>query len=238
MEGCFEVSNVEFDLKHSIFWKAEDFQLFILKVKERESFVISIMREEKRISASLSGDEFSSLICEVLKYCLDLPEVARAVPCPISCREVQHGCLGVIKSPIKEKNGEFYLELDNWDERFLRYHGHPEEYEFVQTKSGLFLCPVGSKALTERLITELTIEGKARNIKIQTAENPALKLHLIIKKHLLDLIDEAMSKSGLYFNHQEFISSAIRHEVEKNGIQLGEKSGAWQRMARLGNATN
>ncbi len=208
---------MQFDKMHSVFWKAKTFELFTLKLKDKDAFALSIIEKERRALALLSGDEFSSFICEILKYCLDLPEIARAVPCPIDLTKVFHGCLQTMQTKLTERNGKIYLDIGKFDERFLKYHGYPEEWEIEETKNKEFpivVKPLETKALQERIVTELQIIGKDNAIRIQTEQNPALRIYMTIKKHMLDKIDEAV-KLGLYLNRQELIVSALRNEVKR-----------------------
>lgn len=206
---------IKFNKEHSVFWQGSRFRLFTLKVENKDLFVFSVFEEDRRASAYLTGDEFSSYICEMVKYCLDLPEIARAIPCPVTLLQVRHGCLQTMSSKIIRKGDDYIARID-WDARFLRYHGisgEAENWHWKKTDLGFGLAPNKSKALSNRSIIEFRIRGINRAVKIQNVKNPALKVTMTLKKHLLDCIDEALT-SGLYLNRQEFIVSAIRHELE------------------------
>jgi hypothetical protein len=198
------------DEAHSIFWKMNDITLFALKLRDTHCF--SIVEPERQASIILSGDQFSSLVCELLKYCLDLPEVARGVPCPITCLQVPHGCLRTMKSKIRKSGDDFKTTIE-WDERLLKYHGcGPNEWHWEEGEVGIGLAPNSSLALQERIITEFRIVGIDKAVKIQTEENPALKLNLTIKKCMLDAIDNLIGL-GIFLNRQDFMLSAIRREL-------------------------
>jgi len=138
------------DRKQSLFWIGKDFNLFILKLDKKDAFAVSIVRGEGVQTALFTGNEFSSLVNEMVKYCLDLPVEARAIPCPITCTDVPHGCLETMKSDI-QKNGKMIV---SFDERWLKYHGDPDEVVFKwDTEAGkAWIEPVESPALRKKRI--------------------------------------------------------------------------------------
>jgi len=139
---------VEFDKKHSLFWVDGQNQLFILKVKNQDTFILTIFKGDKQSSIFFTGDEFSSLICEVVKYCLDLPRVARKIPCPINLTKKLHGCLQNMEAKLAPDGKGYVLELD---ERWMEYHGFPKELilEIDADKGAIVLKPKSSKALVK-----------------------------------------------------------------------------------------
>jgi hypothetical protein len=198
------------DKAHSLFWKMNDITLFVLKIDD--TFALSIVEPTRRASIILYGDQFSSFVCETLKYCLDLPEIARAVPCPVNCLQIPHGCLRTMKSKIHKDGNDFKINVD-WDERLLKYHGcKPDEWHWEEGKVGFGLAPNSSLALLERIVTEFRIVGIDEAVKIQTEQNPALRVNLTIKKAMLDSIDKFVG--GAFLNRQDFILSAIRHQLQ------------------------
>ena len=87
----------------------------------------------------LTTDEFSSLVCDLVKYLLNLPIVARKIPAPVTCADVPHGLLGEdIEVP-----SEGDLVPIPLDERWLRYHGLEEGGDLILKVSdkGVFLRP-------------------------------------------------------------------------------------------------
>ena len=211
------------DKAHSIFWSGTGFQLFILKLKEKDSFIISTVETEKKpktvgSATFMTGDEFSSLVCEIIKYCLDLPEVARSIPCPVTILDVPHGCLQEMKSKIHKKGDEYYINVD-FDERLLKYHGYPQTWQWIQRNETWGLSPDSSKAIHERTVTQFRILGINEKTRIQTEENPAINVLITMKKCLLDQMDKAVG--SVYLNRQDLILSAIRNELKH--IKIEEK---------------
>jgi hypothetical protein len=135
------------DKRHSIFWTDRQHTAFILRLKQRElkldSFVISIIDGESRASMFFTPGEFSSLICEILKYCLDMPTVARDVPCPVTCVDVLHGCLQTMKMHKGRRKGEYFVKFDK---RFLEYHGFPKKFILFHKKGKIWIEPSTSEA--------------------------------------------------------------------------------------------
>lgn len=111
-----------------MFWSDENFTLHVLKLRNKDVFLISIApKEGVPQTAFFTGNEFSSLVCEMVKYCLDLPVEARGIPCPISCIEKTHGCLETMKAKI-DKEGKMFVKFD---ECWLKYHGEPQKATFI-----------------------------------------------------------------------------------------------------------
>lgn len=141
---------MKIDKKHSLFWNAPNFEFYITKLKGKDAFGISIKRGEKVESAIFTGGEFSSLICECVKYCLDLPIVARRIPCPVDCSMVPHGCLQAMRIK-QDKRGRRFMVMDK---RWFEYHGRPKIVRAVEKDTphgkALFFEAVGSRALKRR----------------------------------------------------------------------------------------
>ena len=106
------------------FWTGENFKLYTVAQKNFVSLAL-----EKKGQKIKSGDavffskkEFFSFICELVKYILELPEVAREIPFYESCAtslEKPHGLYGTVKIQ-KNKQGQPVLPLNPL---WLRYHG-------------------------------------------------------------------------------------------------------------------
>jgi len=215
-------SKLEFDKNHSIFWRDKSFELFVLKIKDQDAFVIAIIepyRHRWRTLAMFTGDEFSSLICEVLKYCLDLPKLARSIPCPVDLTKVPHGLLEIKYVKFRQQGDNVIIDLP-LEPRLDEYH-EAKKWELHQSNNNNFLIamkPFKSKALQQRHIMNFRIIGRNQAIKIQNEQNPALKVTMTMKKCMLDAIDKALD-IGLHMNCQEFIADAIREKLDKMGIR-------------------
>jgi hypothetical protein len=215
-------SKLEFDESHSIFWRDKFFELFILKIKEKDAFAIAIIEphhRQRRALAMFTGDEFSSLICEVLKYCFDLPKLARSIPCPVDLTMVLHGLLEKKSVRFRQEGDNIIVDVPQ-EPRLEEYHG-VKEWELFEPKKSEFLLAMkakNSKALQERRIMNFRIVGRNQAIKIQNEQNPALKVNMTMKKSMLDAIDKALDV-GLHLNRQEFIASAIREKLDAMGIK-------------------
>lgn len=132
---------IKIDKRHSLFWNDGQNKFFILKDRERNGFIISVFDENEPHHIFFTADDFSSLVCEIVKYCFDLPTVARQIPCPITLSKKLHACLQVQKGKITE-DGCLKLKLDD---RWLEYHGYPEELEMVKKGNTWYLIPKGAK---------------------------------------------------------------------------------------------
>lgn len=123
---------VRLDRKHTLFWRNPDETLWISRVP-RVGFILSVHpRRGKPQWTRFTRDELSSLVCEVLKYCLDMPEVARLVPCRVDASKKPHGIV------LKARGGKLVL-----DERWLRYHGNPKSVEITRGPGGALVIRAG-----------------------------------------------------------------------------------------------
>lgn len=215
---------LKIDKSHSVHWTDKNFIFLVLKLEDKDAFAVGIIEpknRERRSLALFTGDEFSSLLSEIVKYCFDLPKVARSIPCPIDLTKVPHGLLKTRRAKCRKKGDDVVIDI-KWDPRLLEYHGvEPNEWELYDPKSeyvALAMRPIRSKALKERRITEFRIVGRNQAIKIQTRKNPALKVEMTMKKSMLDTIDKALD-IGLHMNRQEFIADAIRAKLNKLEIK-------------------
>lgn len=132
-------------IKGGYYWKGDDFELTI--AKKRDLFAIMIKKGNDHQTAFFSRKEFFSFICEVVKYVLRLPIVARRIPFYESCstsEEKPHGILESSKIRHGE-NGEFYTDVSPL---WVRYHGIKEGAEIISWKEGeaLLSFPLKTKA--------------------------------------------------------------------------------------------
>lgn len=133
------------------FWEGEGFKLFIVKHGGRVALEVKKGEGKTGALATFTKKEFSSFICEMVKYILALPEVARGIPFYESCALSfgrPHGVIHTAKVR-KTKRGyviKFPRETYNL---WRRYHGLKQGDKIVQTwKEGgpLIEKPVKSKA--------------------------------------------------------------------------------------------
>ena len=129
------------DKRHSLFWNDGQNKFFILKVRKGNAFILSVFDQGKPHHIFFTAEDFSSLVCEIVKYCFDLPAVARQIPCPIDILKKFHACLQTQKSRVT-KDGRFKVKLDD---RWLEYHGYPRELEFVDDNGVYYLMPKGGR---------------------------------------------------------------------------------------------
>lgn len=215
---------MKIDKSHSVHWTDKSFNFLILKLQNKDAFAVGIVdpsNRSRRVLALFTGDEFSSFISEIVKYCLDLPKVARSIPCPINLTMVYHGLLKTMPAKLRKRGDDYVVDV-KWEPRLLEYHGvGPDEWELYDPKSehvALAMRPMRSKALKERNIPEFRIVGRNQAIKIQTRKNPALKVEMTMKKSMLQAIEKALDR-GLHINRQDFISDAIRAKLKDMGIK-------------------
>jgi len=132
--------NLKIDKKHSLFWDDGQNKFYILKLRNKKAFILSVFDKDKPHHIFFTQDDFTSLVCEIVKYCFDLPLIAREIPCPIDLTKKFHGCLKTIQTK-PDKNGRVKIRLD---ERWLAYHGYPKQLALVwnKEKSLLYLEPI------------------------------------------------------------------------------------------------
>ena len=127
------------------YWKGNEFELTI--AKRRGLIVLSIKKGENQETASFTRKEFSSFICEVVKYILSLPVVARRIPFYLSCatsHEKPHGLL-LSQKLRPDKNGDIWMKVNR---TWAKYHGIRRGDEVMYWREGehLMSAPLKSKA--------------------------------------------------------------------------------------------
>ena len=126
-------------------WTGDDFELAI--AKRRGLIAMMIRKGNKHQTAIFTRKQFFSFICEVVKYVLHLPIVARRIPFYESCaasREKPHGSLQSVKLRVDEDGNIIQTLYAPW----VRYHGIKEGDEMIQWEEDgvLFSSPVKTRA--------------------------------------------------------------------------------------------
>lgn len=134
------------------FWEGKGFTLYVVKHKGQVALAIKRGKPkgEPEILARFTKKEFSSFICEMVKYLLALPEIAREIPFyeSCSCDRIPHGVTGTSKIH-KGKGGYFVKVNPKISKLWERYHGVKRSskiVEWVDEKGRLFYAPLKSKA--------------------------------------------------------------------------------------------
>lgn len=153
------------------FWTTQDKSKLFIGWKD-ECVILGVQPEQEDKPTALvhfTEKEFSSFVCELVKYVLALPEVARAIPFYESCAaspERPHGIIG--RSPIrKTRDGEYVLKLEGEYAfalgLYCRYHGLEVGDKIVwwEEDGQLFSAPLKSKA---NIIQDVEPRWKGRKV--------------------------------------------------------------------------
>lgn len=132
-------------MKGAYYWKGDDFELTI--VKRRGLVAMMIKKGDNHQTAIFTRKQFFSFICEVVKYVLLLPIVARHIPFYESCATSQekfHGSLQSVKLRV-DKEGNVKM---NVYAPWARYHGIKEGDDIIWwEEDGILLSsPVKTRA--------------------------------------------------------------------------------------------
>lgn len=157
-------------IKNAYYWKGDDFELTIVK---RKGFIaMMIEKGDDHQTAIFTRKEFFSFICEIVKYVLLLPIVARRIPFYESCstsREKSHGTLKPVKLRVDEGGNVLMSLYTPW----AQYHGIEEGDEIIWwEEDGMLLSsPLKTKA---KIIKDVSPrwEGKKTFItRVKTNKN-------------------------------------------------------------------
>lgn len=155
-------------------WTGNDFGLAI--VRRRGFIAMTIKSEDGYQAAIFTRKEFFSFICEIVKYVLHLPIVARRIPFYESCamsREKPHGTLRPAKLRVDE-DGDVLINLyAPW----VRYHGIKEGDEIIWwEEDGMLLSsPVKTKAKMIRDVPPRWEGRETFTTKVKITENSSVK---------------------------------------------------------------
>lgn len=135
------------------YWVGDNFKLFLNELEDTIDINIeggskaTLTRKEGSlednigiIKATFTQKEFSSFICDIVKYILEQPELAREIPFYTSSNSREHGLLG---KAICQASGGIKI-----DELWLRYHGIEEgdEVNYEKNDKELIFMPLKTKA--------------------------------------------------------------------------------------------
>lgn len=161
-------------IKSDYHWTGDDFDLTI--VKRKGLIAMMIKKGDDYQTAIFTRKQFFSFVCEIVKYVLLLPIVARRIPFYESCamsREKSHGTLQPVKLRVDE-DGDVQMNVHT---SWAQYHGIEEGDEIIwwEEDGMLFSSPVKTKA---KIIKDIPTrwEGKETFItKVKTSENSSVK---------------------------------------------------------------
>lgn len=154
----------------NFYWAGEDFEgkfKLVLYHEKRGRVLLAVEKGEKRIGIWFTKKEFPSLICEVVKYFLALPEVARKIPFYESCaisRNKLHGAFPEDAKMIGKDDRGYIFKVGRAMELSRRYHGLKRGDKIVwwEEDDGMWLSsPLKSKA---RIIQDIKRPWKGKKV--------------------------------------------------------------------------